>query len=190
MKIELDIDPGKLGAAAGDIMNALSPEERKAMAVQAMEKWLRDPVDIERQAKETEVVEKLKKRSSYGRTETDKEIRGGYEFRNEMQDWRSSKERMIEEITSGILSHYKSEVTRVIEADPRVQAMKAEVTKVMLETFPKVAYDAMTIFVSEQFKSMLESTHGLQVRVDSMSQRTEQVSQRLMQIAQTVGLQG
>jgi len=190
MKIELDIDPGKLGEAAGDIMNALTPEQRMTLATQAMEKWLREPFDIERKAQEAKVLDKLRHRQSYGRQETDEQIRGGYEFRNEMTGWRSSKEQMIETIGNAVIAHYKAEVTRVIEKDPKVQAMRDEVTKLMLETFPKVAHDAMTVFVTTQFQSMLETTHGLSARVDQIGKQTEHVAQRLMAIAQTVGIGG
>lgn len=52
MKIELEVDPGKLGQSLADILGSLTPDERRAMAKSAMENWLREPIDTERLAKE------------------------------------------------------------------------------------------------------------------------------------------
>lgn len=42
MKIELEVDPGKLGQSLADILGSLTPDERRAMAKSAMENWLHE----------------------------------------------------------------------------------------------------------------------------------------------------
>lgn len=192
MKIELDVDPGQLGKSLADIMGSLTADEKRAMAKSALEGWLREPYDIERAEKERWAIEqvKIQSRNEYRQVVTDKEARESYRFGDFMRNWKSTKEEMVEKITAEVIAHYKAEVTRIVQEDPKVLAMRAEVVKIMMETFPKIAHEAMTVFVVEQFRGMLEATHGLQARLDHMGTQTSDVASRLMQVATRVGIGG
>ena len=192
MKIELDVDPGQLGKSLVDIMGSLTEEERRTLARNALETWLRDPGDIERSTRERWAIDQVKaqSRGDFREVKTDEEAKNSYRYGEFMRGWKSSKEQMVDKITAEILEHYKTEVTKVVREDPKVLAMQAEVVKIMMETFPKIAHDAMTVFVAEQFRSMLDATHTLKTRVDGMQASTEVVAQRLMHVAAQVGLRG
>ena len=187
MKIELEVDPGQLGKTLTEILQSLTSEERKGLARSAMESWLRDPMDIERRAKEQDVIEAIK-RSSFSRSETDDEIRRGWDFRNKMNDFRSTKERMIDAITAEVAAHYKAEVSRVVESDPRIQAMKDEVVKTVLEAFPRTVHDALVLWVAGNLQRAMDGLESIALKAGDIETQQKQMADRLLAIGSRVGL--
>lgn len=190
MKVEIDVDPGQVGQSLKDVLGSLTLEERRALAVKTMESWLRDPYDVERVAKERWAVDEVKAKyaGEYGGPKDDQAARQHYRFREMMEKWRSTKEIMVETITREIVDHYKAEVKRTVETDPKIQAMKDEIVKVMIETFPKIAHDAMTLWVASNFQNMFLATANLEAQVKQMGETMNGVSQRLFQIGSRVGM--
>jgi len=164
MKIELDVNPADLTKSLAEILGSLKPEERAAIAKETMEKWLREPYDAERQAREAMCVEAIKAEQKGGgyRSESDSEIRSGYRFREMMRDFRSTKETMVREITGAVIEAYKANVKHVVESDPKIQAMKDEVIQVIKEKFPQSVHDAMVAWMAGSMEQMFKSTMGIE----------------------------
>lgn len=180
MKIELDVNPGDLAKSITDIMNSLTPEQKLEIARQTMEKWLKEPYDIERQSKEREVISNIQATMpSYRDKETEAQIRKGYDFQERMRGFRSSKEVMIKTITEGIVESYKTEVKKIIESDPKIQAMKDEVVAVIKETFPKAVHDGMVKWMASSMQTMFESTMGIRPFAENTEMIQQQIQQRL-----------
>lgn len=182
MKIELEVDPKDLTKSLKEILDTLPPEQRLELARKAMETWLREPYDIERKVREREVIENLKNKSNYGRPETEEEIRNSYGFRNAMQEWRSTKERMIETITKEISDQYKAAVREVLAQDQKIQAMKDEVVKIVKETFPKIFHEAMVAWTASNIQTMLESSMGVKTIAENQDKLHQAVGQRIMDL--------
>lgn len=183
MKIELDVNPGELSKSVVDIINNLTPEQKVDIARQTMEKWLREPYDIERQAKEREVVAALiANRPSYRERETEEQIRKGYDFQQAMRDFQSTKEIMIKQITQAITEMYKSEVKKVVETDPKIQAMKDEVIATIKEKFPETANKAMMLWMASSMAAMFDTTMGIKQFAESVEQDRKNLSDRISQV--------
>lgn len=180
MKIELDVNPGDLAKTVTEILNTLTPEQKTDIAKQTMEKWLREPYDIERQAKEREVINHIQANMpSYREKETEPQIRNGYDFQQKMRDFRSTKETMIKAITDEIASAYKAEVKKTVENDPKIQAMKEEVTKIIRETFPKAAHEAMVTWMASSMQAVFETTMGIRQSYESEQKLQQDIQTRL-----------
>lgn len=179
MKIELDVNPGELSKSVVEIINNLTPEQKVDIARQTMEKWLKEPYDVERLAKERQVVEKLMAKDTFGRKETEQEVRNGYQFREEMRGWKSTKEAMVETITRETVASYQAEVKKVVESDPKIQAMKDEVVQIIRETFPKAAHEAMVTWMASSMQAMFETTMGIRQSSESSSKMQQDIVSRL-----------
>lgn len=186
MKIELEVDPKDLTKSLKEILDTLSPENRLELARRAMESWLREPYDIERKVKEQQEVERIKNQHSYGRKETEEEIRSGYQLREAMRDWKSTKEQMITTVTQEIASSYKAQVKEVIESDPKIQAMKEEVVKIVKETFPTMVHEAMVAFMASNMHMMLSSAMGSEQVAKRVESLQSAVAQRLNEVESRV----
>lgn len=182
MKIEIEVNPGELTKSLKEILDTLPPDQRLELARKAMETWLKEPYDIERKAKEQAEVERIKHKDSWGRKETETEIRCGYDFRNSMQGWKSTKEQMVENITREISEQYKASVKEVIANDPKIQAMKDEVIQIVKENFPKIFHQAMVVWTASNVQSMLDTTLGFKALEDGTQKMAQNVSQRLMNL--------
>ena len=186
MKIEIEVNPGEVGKSLKDILDTLPAPDRLELARKAMEAWLRSPNDIERKAKEQAEVERIMKKDSWGRKESEAEIRGGYEFRNAMQGWKSTKEQMVEMITQEITANYKAQVKAVIESDPKILAMKEEVIKIVKETFPTMVHEAMVAFMATNMNTMLNSAMGVEQVNQQVNSLQSAVAQRLNEVESRV----
>lgn len=185
MKIELDVNPQDLTKSLTEILNSLTPEQKAAIAKETMEKWLREPYDAERIAKEQSVVDAIKKdqeKRGYRSNETEQEIRGGYEFRRQMEGFRSTKAIMIKEITQAVIESYQSQVKQVVESDPKIQAMKDEVVVIIKETFPKTVHEAMMQWMASSMQKMFETTMGINQFAENSQKFQQDVANRIGQI--------
>jgi hypothetical protein len=186
MKIEIEVNPGEVGKSLKDILDTLPASDRLELARKAMEAWLRSPHDIERKAKEQQEVERLLRKDSWGRKETEAEVRSGYSFREAMQGWKSTKEQMVEKITQEITADYKAQVKAVIESDPTIQAMKEEVIKIVKETFPTMVHQAMVTFMASNMTMMLNSAMGVEQVAKQVEGMQSAVAQRLNEVESRV----
>jgi len=185
MKIELDVNPQDLTKSLTEILSTLTPEQKLSIAKDTMEKWLREPYDAERIAKEQDVIDAIKKDQetrSYRGKETEQEIRSGYEFRQKMEGFRSTKATMVKEITQAVIESYQSQVKQVIQSDPKIQAMKDEVIAVIKETFPKVAHDAMVQWMASSMQKMFETTMGINQFAEHTQKFQQDLQNRLGQV--------
>jgi hypothetical protein len=182
MKIEIDVDPGDLAKSMKEILDTLPPEKRVEIARDTMQAWLKEPYDAERLVKERTVVETLCSKSGYGRKESEKEARGSWEFAEEMKKFRSTKETMIETITRETVSFYQAEVKKVVEGDPKIQAMKDEVVQIVRETFPKVFHDAMVAWTSNNLQMMFETVMGVRQSGEAFQKVQAEIVDRLGQV--------
>lgn len=180
MKIELDIDPQDLTKSLKETLDALPQEKRIEIARRTMEAWLRDPWDIERTAKEREVIERMRQR--HLSQESDDQIRRRWDFKQAMGDWKSTKETMVQTITGEISAAYREEVRKVIENDPKIQAMKEEVVQMIRTTFPKAVHDAMVQWMASSMSLMFETTMGIRQSAEATSKLNEEMANRLLQV--------
>lgn len=117
--------------------------------------------------------------------ESDDEIRRGWDFKQAMGDWKSTKETMIETITKEISAAYREEVRKVIENDPKIQAMKDEVVQIVRTTFPKAVHDAMVQWMASSL--MFETTMGIRNSSEDVQKMQADLFNRLNQTVRDGG---
>jgi hypothetical protein len=156
MKVELQIDGSQMGETIQQVFNNLTKEQQLELARNTMLEWLKSPIDFERQLYERQALEEVKKSRSGGfyNNNSDAEIMNGYEFREKMRTFKSTKEKMIAEITEATIRHYKETVSELVAKDEQIQAMLAVVKEELKNAFPKMVQDAMMIWFASKMDSI------------------------------------
>ena len=157
MKLELTIDATNIKETLGDTFKSITPEEKKKLALEVMKGWLAEPYDLERQAWVQEKLVEARngryKEEFVGKS--DAQVMDHYNVRESFKNFVSSREFMINTITSEITSHYKKEISAMIESDPKIQAMKEVTMEEIRENFPKYSHDALMYWFSQSMSSLM-----------------------------------
>jgi hypothetical protein len=99
MQVTLNIEAGQLGDTIVDLFKNLSDEQREALALQVLEKWVEEPTSVEKDLAKVELLRKYRcKLSGYihgKKYQTDEEILRCRDFQKELNNVKTSKELMI-----------------------------------------------------------------------------------------------
>lgn len=155
MKVELQIDGSQMGDTIQEVFKNLTPEQRTELAKSAMMEWLKSPIDFERCVYESKLIEEIRNdRHGYYKNKSDAEIRDNYDFRERVKKFRSTKEKMVEEIVAETIRSYKESVKELISKDEQIQAMLAVVREEIKKSFPAMAQDAITVWFASNMDSI------------------------------------
>ncbi|MHC4643945.1 MAG: hypothetical protein ACYTBJ_00485 [Planctomycetota bacterium] len=108
------------------ILDALTDNDRRDVARNLVQSWASEPVSAERQAKEREVLDDFMKKKHYDATpyyRTESEARDSRDFRLAMEEFKSTRERMVEEIQSALYKAVERQVLEVIQDDTQLQEL-------------------------------------------------------------------
>lgn len=163
MKVELNIETSQLGDTIIDVFKNFTKKEKKEMAEKVLMKWLTEPYEIERSIKIADAIKKIKDKGDtiysggiYKKPSllTDEQIADTNECSREMENFKSSRDIMIEEITSEAIKHYKKIIPEKIENDKQLEKVMKATTGVIKEDFPKFVHDAMIAWFAHNMSSM------------------------------------
>ncbi|MHA2264019.1 MAG: hypothetical protein ACXAEN_16620, partial [Candidatus Thorarchaeota archaeon] len=121
-----NIEAGQLGDTIVDLFKNLSDEQREALALQVLEKWVEEPTSVEKDLAKVELLRKYRcKLGGYihnKKYQTDEEILRCYDFQKELNNVKTSKELMIREVTDQLNKFFKDKVETVVKDSDRVNA--------------------------------------------------------------------
>ena len=163
MQITLNIDSANIGGTIEQVFFALTNEEKKELARTVMLQALSTPMDAERSAFERKITDQLILETANSTYHNDRvtnveDARRHYKYRERMSAFKSSSERMIEEITKAAIGNYKEQVTQLVKEDEQLAKMYEMVRSELVSNFPQMVQAAMTAHFASQ---MGQLTHGL-----------------------------
>lgn len=157
MQVTLNIEAGQLGDTIVDLFKNLSEKQREALALNVMKKWVKEPMSVERSLFKEELLRKYRgKTDHYGtkRHKTDDEIERDYNFTNELDRHKTSKELMIREVTDQLNKFFKDKVEEVVKDSERVNhALELALDQAKAD-FPILIQKAMTSWFAEHIHSI------------------------------------
>jgi len=189
MQVTLNIDANLAGSVA-EVFAELSAEDKKKLALVVMEKFIAEPHKAEREAFEASVIGRLREQnteiylsSRYGRAGakncSDEDIRGSSEFRDRVSRFKSTRDALIEEITSAAVVTYRAEAKRLVETDPQIAAVKECVLAQIREDFPKYVHDAMAAWFVSGLSSMQAGMMSALTQAATAENFAKNVAQKL-----------
>jgi hypothetical protein len=183
MKIEIEIGEGNVGQSVQEILATLGTEERKTVAREVMMKWLANTLHSdEREIKEREVVARIQKdnqSSSYNRNDTPAEIRNGYQFKDAMRSWKSSRDVLVEQVGVEITLYYKDHVKAIVEGDPTLQGIREKIGQLILEQFPKMVHDALIAWFTAHMQTVLEGAARASLQIPQIEEFQKKLIEKL-----------
>jgi len=179
MKVELNIESSQLGETVIDLFKNLTPEEKQNVASQVLKEWLKEPSLFETCNYEQQLIEDFRtgkiKSSSYN-TKYDKDtsiqaIRDDYEFKKRVENYRTSKQGLIESTKFEILDYYKKSIAEEIKKDEMVNKIKEETYKQLVLEFPKIITQVLVLVFANNLSTVqyqIQDSFNKSVMAESM----------------------
>ena len=152
--ITIDLQNAQLGETVIATFDSLTPEQRIDLCKQVMLEWLRSPGEIEKEERERLAIAAYREKHSYGRRETDDEIRNSYNFPKFYEAQQTSRGLMIAEVREATSKFFKEIVTEMVRSDPEIAKLKESVEEEVRLTFPGLVKDAMVTFFRNNLASI------------------------------------
>jgi len=158
MEVTINID--SLRGNIEQVFESLSSEEKKELAKEVMLKVLTEALAGERLAYENILADRLyeaAKKDSYSHVNSLDEVRQSYKFRDGMQKFKSSSERMLETITREATENFKAQVTDLVKNDPQLQQVMAVVREQFIADFPTLVQATMATYFASQMNQISQA---------------------------------
>lgn len=160
MQVTLNIGANQIGETVLDLFKTLTEEQKKQIAGEVLRQWLKDPIPYEAAAWDEEAIAYVRKEDYQARDRgwNGERCRESAYYRRYMDKKNSSKAEMILEVQRQIITFYNSEIKQLVREDPQILKMKDAVCEVVGEMFPKIAHDAMVLFVAGNLDRAINAT--------------------------------
>ena len=162
MQITINIEPGQMGETVLDIFQNLNSDEKRELAMQIMREWLQSPEFFETRNYEQIVIDEYRKgliKPYSGRYERfyedtpEEVIRMDYNFRKELEKYRTSKQDMVATIKEEITKYYKEQISSEIRHDQQIKKIKDDIIDDIKDNFPSIAQHAMVATIAAEFSN-------------------------------------
>ncbi len=187
MKIELNIEASQLGDTVIDVFKNLTKKEKKDLAEKVLLQWLSEPYDVERNIAATATIEKIKRVGDTIYVDghknpnslTDDQIKSSREFKEQVGDFKSSRDIMIAEITEEAIKHYKEMIPEEIKNDKQLEKIMNETMKVIKTDFPKFVHDAMIAWFAHNMTSMASGISAALTQSSNSEEMAKQIGEKV-----------
>lgn len=179
MNINLEIKADQIGDTVIDVFKSLSEDQKKEVASKIMEKWMKDPISIERDVIEQKVIDDLRNKEDYLKKQSDAEIRANYRFRDAMKNQRGTKEAMILSVMESVSSYFKSSVDEMIKNDEAIKNMLEVVKDEIRTNYPKFVHDAMIAFFAGHMQNIGQGITQALMQTDNNQNMMKNIANKL-----------
>lgn len=170
MEVKINIESNQIGDTVIDLFKNLTPEKKEDLALQVLKEWLVDPSFLEVRNKETLLIEEYRegKRSfGYGHKKvtpetTDNEIRNDYDFKKELENYKNSKQILIEDLKKEVIDYYKKYIADELKQNETVNKAKEETLQEITKLFPSIISQVLIQVLSDELgllKNQIQQTY-------------------------------
>lgn len=159
MEVKIELEAGQIGDTVIDLFKSLSAEKKEELALTVLREWLISPEFLETENKKMLLLDEYKS-GKYDRpydkysTMTDEQIMRNYDFTDKLKSYKNSKQIMVEDIKTEIISYYKKSIAEQLEKDEKVQALKEVMMEELAGQFPQIIINALTQTFANSLVSM------------------------------------
>ena len=151
IQITFNIDSANIGNTVEDVFKSLTSDDKRELARGIMLEVLTKPNDAERKAFEQRVIDGLIAEYSNAGYHSDRirdesAARASYRFRERMQKFESTRDRMMRMIVEETTKQYRDMVSELVKNDEQSQAALAAAQAEFTKAFPTLCQQAMNSF--------------------------------------------
>lgn len=162
MEVKINIESGQIGDTVIDLFKNLSDDKKEELALTILKEWLQSPEFFETKNKEQLVIEEFKsgKRSSYSSWDkynadtTDDVIKRDYNYQKALNEYRTSKQILVEDIKNEIVNYYKKYISDELINNEKIQKIKQETFDEIQKQFPQIIMQTMMNVFSSNLISL------------------------------------
>jgi len=170
-----------MGDTVVKLFENLTPEQREKVATNVLEKWLSEPYSAEKRVKEEEILKEIRRRNdSYDRGKSDQEIIDSYDFQQRLSGFKSSREKMVEEITKQSVEFYKKQIEEKIKNDEKLNKVMNEVLEQIQSNFPKLVNEAMMAWFFNNMSTMANDAKMSLMQSQNAMNAVEEIVQKVL----------
>jgi len=191
MEIKLNIDQANFGATIEDVFKTLSYEDKKSLASQCMLEVLQTPTSFEREMYAKKCVERIiasHSNRNYDKLDTDAKARASYEFREMMSKYESSSEKMVKEIVTTAILHYKELVVKLVTEDEQLNKLYEDVKATIVENFPAMVQAAVIAHFAKDMGSIGAAITNVQGVAESANRGLQNLTSSLRSQGLTINV--
>jgi hypothetical protein len=187
MEVTLKIEASQLGETVVDLFKNLGEDQKKAIAIDILTKWLIEPYEIERLANNERVLSEMRANNcevcvNYNRKRandcTDNEIKTSSEFKSKICNFKSSREIMINQITNEVTSYFKNSIQEQVKTDEQFDNLRKELYDFIANNFLMMIKEAAVSwftgnmnFISQQAMSSMSDRMWYENSIASLKQQ-------------------
>ena len=170
MQVTLNIPINESTPSLEDILKELTQEDRKEIATKVYREWLTSKLPVERKMREKEVIRELLDKKDFNgnpKYKDEESARDSYYFRNKMKDYKSSKDRLIEEIMSEMKKNITSYVTEVIKEHPQKVKIQNDIETAIQNEFPAMVLKMFALYLVSEYSNQAQKNFNEILRIDN-----------------------
>jgi len=179
MKITFEVPLKDSSPSLEDIFKSLTKENKIKIAKDVFKEWLSSDLPFERKNYEQKVIKKLLEEKTYSgknRYRDEENARKSYDFKREMKNFVSVKDKIIEELIDEMKKDIKNEITNIIKTHPERKKLEDQVTLLISEKFPELILKIFSITLISDFRQNINNNF---TELLSISGDMDQIKQKL-----------
>lgn len=166
-----------------EIVESLSVEDKKEIAHEVIKEWLMNDFPMEKKHKEDQVVKNLRSKSGYGgyknSDKTDEEIKGTYEFKKAMKDFKSTREILIEDTLKEMKGEIREYVLDQIKGHEQTEIIQKAISEAVKEDFPELIMRLFASHVMEDFSNKMMNVNRFDIFEDNVRNSLDNIYNKL-----------
>lgn len=179
-QITLELDLGDSSTTIENIFKSLTKTDKKKIAEKLVKSWVEQPISAERRQHEREVVAELMREKGYHghRYKTEADARDSYTFKQRMDNWKSTREQMIEAIHRTVLRSVHERVLEIVHDNTQMLEVIGKVSQVVIENIPGMVQSALTQHFLDALKMNADHIH-LETRFNEQEGMLQKIKEHL-----------
>jgi hypothetical protein len=187
MEVKIQIESGQIGDTVIDLFKNLKPEKKEELALSILKEWLQNPEFFETKNKEQLVIEEFRKgirkpRYSYKNFDENTpeyEIKNNSDFQDAINNYKTSKQILVEDIKNEIIKYYKEYLTKELKENESINKIKEETFKEIAQMFPTIIAQTLINVFSTNLLNMQNTIQETAIRTYTNMAMTENIMQKL-----------
>lgn len=191
MEVTLNVDSKDVADNLNDIMNTLSVAQKRNLAKQMLSKWLEEPCKVELATKEAHVLRNMRESNIeiYARNGcvrcgnsdvTDDVIKNSSNYREQIAEFKTSKEQMTELIVREVVAYHKAEIAKAIQSDPKLNILKEAVFEYLKENYGKMIQQSMMYWLNNHLNEIGNDLSNVLCSLPSIEEDVQAITQRML----------
>lgn len=179
MEVKINIEASQIGDTVIDLFKSLPKDKKEELTLEVLREWVKSPEFFETENYKQTLLDKFKNgnmqpsyySTKYNKDTPDQTIIQDYNYKKYLEEYRTSKQIMVEEIKTEIIKYGRQFIKSELLDSETINKIKQESYDQIALEFPKIIYESLVI----AFSGNLISLQNQILSNTMMNQHTEHI---------------